>query len=313
MSGSVDIFSDKRRDIFIAGGGRAVPSYFGASPPAANLGKVDSKGIEVELRLNKQINNLHLWSNLSYTHASDKILVKDDGELLPSYRKQAGYPIDQPRNYVDVGYINNWDELYGSTPHDQSDNQRKPGDYIILDYNGDGNISNNDNIPYSFSAHPQNTYNATLGADYKGWSLMVQFYGVNNVTRWINFSSLGGSRNTVYHEGSYWSPSNMNPDVPLPRWFSVASNYSQGTRFVFDGSYLRLKNLEIAYTFDKSRWLKTTGLKSLKLFVNGDNLWFYSKMPDDREANFTGANALSPSQGAYPTVKRVNFGLRVSL
>jgi hypothetical protein len=312
-SGSVDFFKDQRCDVFLAGSNRAVPSYFGASAPAANLGKVDSHGVEVELRLNKKIRDLHLWSNISYTHATDKILVKDDGELLPDYRKAAGYPIDQPRNYVDVGYINNWDELYGSTAHDQMDNQRKPGDYIILDFDADGIISNNDNIPYSYSPNPQNTFNTTVGADYKGWSCFLQFYGVTNVTRDIPYSSLGGQRNTVFNEGSYWSKDNFTPDVPLPRWFSVASPYSTGTRFRYDASYVRLKNVEIAYTFDNQKWLKSMGMKSLRLYLNGDNLWLYTKMPDDRESNFTAPNSPYPSQGAYPTLRRVIFVLKISL
>ena len=312
VTGSVDVFRDKRRDIFLRGTDRAVPSYFGAAPPAANLGSVNTQGMEIDVRLNKQIRDLHLYADLAYTHAQDKVLVRDDAELLADYRKQAGFPIDQPRYYVNVGYINNWDEVYGSTAHDQMDNQRKPGDYVILDYDADGIISNKDNIPYGYSPNPQNTYNATVGADYKGWSAFVQFYGVTNVSRWIPYSSLGGQRNTVFDEGSYWSPTNQNPDVPLPRWFSVASPYSIGTRYLYDASYLRLKNVEIAYTFTDRRWLRTVRMKSLRLFLNADNLWLYTKMPDDRESNYSSIGAAA-SQGAYPTVKRINFGLRISL
>jgi hypothetical protein len=66
-----------------------------------------------------------------------------------------------------------------------------------------------------------------------------------------------------------------------------------------------LKTAEIAYTFD-SQWIRQAGLASLKLFLNGNNLLFWSELPDDREVAWTGGSA---SGGAYPTVKRLNFGV----
>lgn len=186
-----------------------------------------------------------------------------------------------------------------------------PGNYIILDYDADGIISTFDNVPYGFSGTPQNTINATLGVDYKGWSAFVQFYGVTNVTRQVVFSSLGGTRNTVFDEGSYWSKTDPNADVPLPRWSTVASTYTPGTRYMYDGSYIRLKNAEIGYTFSSEKWVKSLGLSSLKFYLNGNNIWLWTRMPDDRESNFAGTGWAS--QGAYPTVKRFNIGIKVIL
>jgi len=310
--GTIDFFKDKRRDILIDGGERAIPSYYGTTAPTANLGRVTTQGIELELRLNKQVNSdLRLWGNLVYTHAEDKILDKDDPELLPYYQKAAGKSNNQAYSYVSNGYYNNWDELYGSTAHDALDNARVPGNYIILDYDADGVISTFDNVPYGYSGTPQNTFNATIGADYKGWSAFLQFYGVTNVTRQVVFTSLGGSRNTVFDEGSYWSIDNMNADVPIPRWSTMPSDYTPGSRYMYDGSYVRLKNAELAYTFSKEKWLKTIGVGSMKLYFNGNNLWLWTRMPDDRESNFAGTGWAS--QGAYPTVKRFNIGLKVTL
>ena len=75
-----------------------------------------------------------------------------------------------------------------------------------------------------------------------------------------------------------------------------------------DGSYIRLKNAEIAYTFTDG-WVRKLGVKNLKIYLNGNNLWVWSKMPDDRESNFAG----SGNQGAYPTVKRFNLGVKFTL
>lgn len=307
ISGSFDYFKEKRSNILITGGNRAVPGYFGASAPVANLGKVDGEGFELDLRWNKQLNrDWRLWGNTSLTHAVSKVKEADDPQLKPEYQKKANKAIDQTYTYLDHGYYNSWDELYGSTAHDEYDDGRKPGNYIILDYDADGIISVNDNIPYGYTGIPQNTMNLQVGCDYKGWSFFVQFYGVNNVNRSVGLTSLGGTRNTAFYEGTYWSPDNQNADVPLPRWLNQTSKYTDGTRFMFDGSYVRLKYAELSYTFSKEKWLKASGLSSLKLFVNGNNLFLWTDMPDDRESNTGGWSA-------YPTQRRFNLGFKITL
>ncbi len=312
IGGTFEYFQDHRTDILLEGGARAIPSYFGATAPASNLGEVKAKGYEFEVRLNKQFNNgLRLWGNFNFTHAEDKIIRRDDPALKPDYQKFEGKANDQPNAYINYGYYNNYDELYGSTPHDGLDDARMPGNYIILDYDADGVISTFDNVPYGFSGTPQNTYSNMIGFEYKGLGGFVQFYGVNNVTRQVVFNSLGGTRNTVFKQGSYWSKDNQNGDVPLPRWNTIPSDYTPGARFMYDGSYIRLKNVELSYTFTTQPWVKSLGIDNLKLYVNGNNLWLWTKMPDDRESNFAGTGWAS--QGAYPTVKRVNIGLRVTM
>jgi len=308
LAGTVEIFHDKRSDILVNGADRSVPPYYGTTAPTANLGKVRTDGYELELRINKKLSSgLHLWANFNMTHAKNKILVKDDPELYPAYQKQAGYSIDQNRTFVNAGYVNNYDQVFGSVQHDKSDAAKLPGDYYIIDFNGDGVIDSKDQIPAGYSSNPENTYNATVGFEWKGFSAFVQFYGVNNVTRVVQLTSFGSKMNTVYDMGSWWSKDNMSADVTVPRWGSSTS-YNDGTQYMYDGSYIRLKNAEIAYTFDGG-WIKKMGLKNLKIFINGNNLWVWSRMPDDRESNFAGAGG----QGAYPTMKRFNLGLKLTL
>lgn len=308
FAGTVEYFRDNRVDILINGGDRAVPSYFGTTPPTANLGKVRTDGYEIQLRINKVLpNQMRLWSDLSMTHAKNVILERDDPALYEDYRKQAGYSIGQTRAYVDGGYLNTYDQLYGSTEHDTNDPYKVPGDYNIIDFNADGVIDSKDQIPWGYSGSPQNTYNATLGMEWKGFSAFVQFYGVNNVTRNVPLTSFGSQLNTVYDMGTWWSEDNVNADVTVPRWLSRPS-YNQGTQYLYDGSYVRLKNAEIAYTINGG-WINNIGFKNLKIFINGNNLWVWSRMPDDRESNFAG----SGGQGAYPTLKRYNLGIRFTL
>jgi len=312
ISGKLDFFRDKRTDILIAGSNRAIPSYFGVDAPVANLGEVENKGYELELAIDKKLtSNFRLWGNLNYTSSRDKVLNADDAELLPQYQKRAGKQINQTYSYVGAGYYNTWDELYASTITDNGDAQKLPGNYHIIDYNADGIIDSKDNIPFAYPSVPQHTFNATLGFDWKGFSAFVQVYGVNNVTRQVVFNSLAGQNHLVYDEGSYWSKDNINADVPMPRWLSTPSSYNPGNRYMFDGSYIRLKNAEIAYTFNKNTsFIKRIGLESLRVFMNGNNLLVWTKMPDDRESNFAGTGWAS--QGAYPTVKRFNLGTNIT-
>ncbi len=310
VAGSLEFFSEKRSDIMIAGSSRSVPFYFGASAPYVNKGRTKTTGYELEVRLKYDFaNGIHAYANMNMTHAKNVVTEHDDPVMLPSYQKNVGYSIGQAKSYLDNGTAQSWDDVIAMTPHNTNDNQKLPGQYIITDFNGDGVIDTNDSAPYGYTGTPQNTYNATIGIDYKGFSIYAQFYGVTNVSRYVAFNSLPKSfLHTVFKEGDYWSPS--TPDgIPSLRVNSTPSYY-EGTRFLYDGSFCRLKNLEVAYTWNGG-WIKSLGLSMLKVYVNGNNLFLWTDMPDDRESNFAGTGLAS--QGAYPTMKRINFGFKLEL
>jgi TonB-linked SusC/RagA family outer membrane protein len=312
VSGSVDIFRDKREDILISGADRAIPSYFGQQAPVANLGEVENQGFEVSLNLNQRFDNgLGIWTEFSVTHAENKIIERDDPELTPAYQKQAGYAVGQARTHIDNGFFDSWDDVYASTPFNTNDASKLPGGRYVIDYNSDGVIDDQDSVPYGYSGTPQNTFNTTVGFDWRGLSGYAQFYGVNNVNRWTNFGSLGGNELAYAVDGGYWSMDNLDANTQMPRWNTSVSGYSRGSRWMYDGSFLRLKTAQIGYTFDaNTRVANVLGVSSLNFYLNGHNLLLWTDMPDDRESNFAGGGV--PSQGAYPTVKRFNLGVNVN-
>ena len=310
FAGSFDWFRDDRYDIFISGNNRSLPSYYGAwINPDINKGKIKNSGFELELRFNKVLNNgMRFWANTNYTYAHNKIIEKDDAELIPSYRKAEGYSQGQYHSFIDNGFINTYDELYSSPAREKDDNQVLIGDHYIVDFNGDGIVDEtNDQVPYGYTENPEHTYNATIGWEWKGFSCFAQLYGVTGVTRDVGLPSFTDKLLTAFDNGTWWNAVDGNGEVVVPR-FTTQVSYNDGTQYLYDGSYFRLKNVEVAYTWTKG-WIKRLGFTSLKLYLNGNNLFLITKMPDDRESNY----GWSGSRGAYPTVRRYNLGFKLYL
>ena len=299
-----DYYTEHRYEMMV---GLPVPPYLGGNAPQSNLGKVNSNGHELTLKVNKRTAyGLEYWSMISFTHTENKVITRADRPLTPEYKKNAGYAIGQPRTQITNGFYNNWDEVFASTPQGVNDQNKIPGFYNILDFNADGIIDDLDAAPYGYSNIPQNTYNLTLGASYKGFSASLQFYGVSNVSRTVALENfpINYALNTVFdHALDYWSKDNPNASSYLPRWKTPNSEFI-GNYNMYDASYIRLKTAEIAYSF-RPKVLERIHMSELRLFVNGNNLWLWSRMPDDREAG-------SPADRAYPVMKRYNFGVNLT-
>lgn len=313
ISVNLDYFNEYRSNILVSDR-RDTPSYFGATAPAANIGEVKAKGYEIEVKFNHKFRDVYLWSNFSMTHTKNKIIKRDDPQLYPQYRKSAGYSIGQSRSMLSKGFYNNWDEVFASTPTETNDLMKMPGYYYIVDFDGDGLITTNgDTAPIGYPNVPLNTYNFTVGAEYKNFSLMLQFFGVNNVSLQLTQQNFPEFQNVLFdHALNFWSKENPNATSYLPRWKTWEQReqwgYYIGDYFMHDGSYLRLKTAELAYKFDK-KLLSYMGISALRMFVNGNNLLFWSKLPDDRESYTRGGGA---GEGTYPTPRRINFGLEVT-
>ena len=310
FAGSFDWFRDDRKDIFVSGGNRSVPSYYGArTVPDINKGEMKNAGFEFEIRFNKVLKNgMRFWANCNYTYAHNEIKLKDDPALLPAYRRAQGYSQGQYHSFIDNGYIKTYDELYSTPAREKDDTQVMIGDHYIVDFNADGVVDETyDQAPIGYTGNPEHTYNATIGWEWKGFSWFAQFYGVTGVTRDVGITSFNNKLLTVYDNGDWWSPTTGNGEVVVPR-FTTQVAYNDGTQYLYDGSYFRLKNVEVAYTWTKG-WIKKLGFSSLKIYLNGNNLFMITKMPDDREGN----GSFSGGGGAYPTVRRFNLGVKLNI
>ena len=303
-----DYFEDNRSDIFIEGKDRSIPDWFGStSAPGANLGEVKTNGYEIVIGLKHNFSkNTKVWGDLSYTHSEDKIISRDDPYMRPAYMKQEGYSIDQTRTAIPGSMLQNWDDIYMSTPLSIGDDKKRMGYYDVIDFNGDGSVNGNDNVPWGYPNRPQNTWNITLGSSYKGFSLVAQIYAQTNSTRNYTLDSFSQQVGNLYFKenGNYWSKENPNGEKTLAPWRVLTGN-TEPLRSVYDASMVRLKMVELAYRFSTES-CKKMGLAGLKVFVNGNNLYLWTKMADDREYG-------SGNRGTYPTLKRFNFGFNLDL
>ncbi len=308
ISITYDYFTENRTDILIGGSDRTVPPFFGATPPSANLGAIYSNGHELEVRLEKRFEDgFHLWGSSALTHTQNKILKRDDPPLTPSYLKAEGYAIGQVRTQQTAGFMNNWDDVYASTPFTANDLQKQPGYYNLLDFEPDGIMKSEDAAPYGYSAVPQNTYDFSVGADYKGFSFMVEFYGATNSSQERRLYTWYKNTELYFDQyADYWSKDNENASYPLTPW--KATGIPSGQTYIIDASYLRLKNVNIGYTF-QNQWVKKAGMSGLRIYLNGNNLKFWSKLPDDRESVDVGGISI---RGTYPTVKRFTLGVNLT-
>lgn len=308
ITADLDYFVDNRRDIFMKGTDRSVPEWFGSTkPPGGNIGKVDTKGYEIVLGFKHSFTkNFKVWSDFAYTKSRDIIIDKDDPFLTPSYLKQAGYAIDQTRTGIPTGMMQNWDDVYMSTPLTGGNDKKRLGYYDVMDFNGDGNFNGSyDNVPWGYPNRPENTLNTTLGTSYNGLSFIVQFYAQSNTIRDYRLDSFSQQTNLYFKDnGDYWSKENPTGVKTLSPW-RVGTANSEPMRHLIDGSLVRLKMVELAYRFS-GQACKKMGVSGLKLFVNGNNLYVWTKMADDRE--FGGGN-----RGTYPTLKRFNLGFNLDL
>jgi TonB-linked SusC/RagA family outer membrane protein len=315
ISVNFELFWEDRYDMFIRQKDRLNNVLFGRELPAANIGELEAHGWEGTVKFTKTfMNGMSFRANLSISKAVNKIIYREDPELRPDYMKQAGYPLGQVRSVLNQGIIQNWDEVY--TGVNNLDNTfRLPGDFRQVDYNADGVVDNYDVVPYGYTPFPEYNYSGIFNFGYKGLGVMVQLYGIFNVTSNAAYGGVGNAFTNNFslvseiHMNDSWSPEmGRTTDADYPALRYNTTNYSMGNYWMQDFSNLKLQNAQVYYMF-KGQSLKHIGISQLKVYVNGNNLYTWSKLPYD----FDKQPPLQQFSYAlsYPRVRSFNFGVNV--
>ncbi|MCF7561570.1 TonB-dependent receptor [Sabulilitoribacter multivorans] len=309
LTGEFDYFAEDRGNIVVLGNDLSVPNFYGATPPALNIGEVEVRGFEIVLGANYTFDNdINIFGDFNYTEAIDKTIARDDPLFRPAYQQFAGYPIGQGRTAIPAGILTNWDDVYMSTPTNANQSSTRVGYYDVVDFDGDGIYNPNfDNAPFGYPEQPQRNWSATLGARYKGFSISAQLYGTQNASRRFSNNTFTQTTPLIFTQDlDYWTVDTPNNIDTQPSW--QANGATNPRDSWLDGSLTRLKAVSLSYDIPKKTCEKL-GLKKLQVFANGNNLFLWSDLPDDREFN-TSSDA--QSRGDYPTLKRFNFGFNMN-
>lgn len=317
---TVELFNEKRDNILA--NRQTISSIIGVAIPPQNLGKMENRGYELNVTLNDRLGDFNYQVNANYSFARNKILYQDEVSPIFDYQARTGQRFGQIFGLINQGFFNTWEEANDPKRpvYQWNNNKIQPGDIKYLDYNGDGKVDNFDAVPIGFSQVPEVTYGFSVIGSYKGFSLSALLQGVSNVSlpytrRFTQAFFDAVPAGAVDYLLESWTEERYKAGLPIkfPR-FSLgtnglaASNYQTSTFFTADASYLRLKNVELGYTFS-NQVIKRIGLNSARLFVNANNLYTWSKV-------YPGVDPESPptvtNTEPYPLVRTINMGVNIN-
>ena len=329
---TADFFIKDTKDLLLA---QSLAHVTGFDSQMQNIGKIQNKGIELSFNsTNIQTRNFTWQTNFNISFIKNTLKGLASG--VESMYARSGFD----SNFTAYDYIATvgqslgliygyeFDGIYQSsdfytTPDNQlilkegiTNNARygtvKPGVVKYKDQDGDGIITTNDRTVIG-NAMPKWYGGITNTFNYKGidFSFMFQFnYGndIYNATRLYATQSRSGRRNMLAEVADRWSPTNASNKVPSQDGYIVNDVYS---RFIEDGSFLRLKNITLGYTLPH-KWTRKFHASKLRIYATGQNLFCISGYSGyDPEVNRASSNPMTPGLdwGAYPKSRVFTFGI----
>jgi TonB-linked SusC/RagA family outer membrane protein len=301
-----DLFYHKRTNMLI-NRNASLPQSSGITLPRENLGEMSNRGVEGLVTWTDKAAGGALQYNaaLNLTYAKNKIDFWDETPGIPDYQRSTGRPVGSELFYVADGVFNTEEEL-NSYPHWAG---ARVGDIKFVNIDGNDVINADDRIRIDKVKEPTFIFGVTLGASWKNFDIMALIQGATGGHTYIWRERAGESGN--FYKWTYdhrWTEE--NPMIEHPRTYSREDEYwaSEGDRkntyFLWNTDYVRLKNLEIGYTFNFPA-IRRASIQNLRLYVQGSNLFTLDKVKvQDPEQNNTGKD--------YPQRRITNVGVSVT-
>lgn len=290
-----------------------IPSTMGlAADVRANVGKAKSEAFEASVDYNKGFSSGY-WLGLraNFTYATNRYLVYEEPEFPKGeeYRSVIGNPLSQGYGLIAERLFIDEEDIRNSPL--QTYGEYMPGDIKYRDINRDGRITDADRVPLGFPTSPELTVGFGFSMGYKGLDFSSFFSGLGRRSFWINYNAtspfIGDQRAFLKaYADDHWSADNKNLYALWPRLSSAVNNNNaqQSTWFMRDGSFLRLKQVELGYTLPE-HWLSKLKIAKLRVYALGNNLLTFSKFKLwDVEL---GGNAFN-----YPIQRVYNFGINLT-
>jgi TonB-linked SusC/RagA family outer membrane protein len=334
LTATFDVFRRNTMDMLMF---QALPAHagYGYTSPVTNIGSMKTNGLDFTVGYAENKGDFTYGLSINGTRAISKIGVLANGQPLysgntpifgrPSKTEEGGY-VGAFYGYKNTGIFQNQGEIdsYKSAGGTLIQPNAKPGDFRFADLNNDGVIDAKDQ-DYIGNPTPAMTFGVNLNLGYKGFDLQAALVGslgndiVNASKGWwysgsYNYNKVAGLENTAWHgEGT----SNTVPRI------TANDNNQNLTRFnnfyVENGSYARVRNLQLGYTFNK-QLSSALHMASLRLYVSGQNLFTFTKYTGaDPEIGYgrsytDGASALNRGidLGNYPTNRTYLVGANIA-
>ncbi|MDB5286793.1 MAG: TonB-dependent receptor [Mucilaginibacter sp.] len=321
---SLDYFNKVTRDILLP---PIVPGTFGAGLPYYNAGEVQNRGWEVNINYRLKTGAFNHSFAFNVGDTKNKVLKLEGGDQLNSYDEmqlinKVGLPIGSYVGLVRDGYFQNLDDI-NNGPKPAGLNVQ-PGDNRYVDINKDGIIDDNDKFVLG-NGFPRLTFGFTYNMNFKQFDFNLFLQGVGKRSMFVRGEQVepfhvNYSQVIYQHQLDYWTP--QNPDARFPRLAASGSqsnenNFRRGSdMYLFDGSYLRVKNVQIGYTLP-SGVAKTIGMRKVRAYFTGQNVLTFSGMKFlDPESTELGGNVTAGganSGRSYPLPIYYGFGIDITL
>lgn len=324
LSINADIFHEQRKNILMER--RSVQSILGAAPPPGNVGETVNKGYEIEIGHRNNITpKLSYWLKGSVSYAKNKIINYDEpGGVLP-WQRYAGQSIGQFRGLVADGFF------YDQQQIDDYVNDKgmhitydfgtpQPGDYKYKDINNDGRINEYDYVAIGHTSVPEYNFSFQAGLNAYGFDFSMLWQGATKVSLSMGNSLmrefLNNGRVQEHHFGrwAYYTNPITGEEIDTratatyPRLTTTGNSpsWQLNSQSLYNGEYLKLRNVEIGYTFPKE-WSKKVYISDIRVFASGNNLLIFSHVNNIDPEGFGSKRSYN-----YPQTASYNFGLNIT-
>ncbi|SMO44055.1 TonB-linked outer membrane protein, SusC/RagA family [Saccharicrinis carchari] len=299
-----------------------IPSYVGKGAPIANAGDMENQGVELEITFKNSIGDLNysITGQASYikntlinmgNDSGENIYESSDASGVGSFVKGTnGMVFPYFYGYKTAGILQNQSEadsynsMYGQNA--------KPGDVRFVDYNNDDVIDDLDRTMIG-KGMPDVTYGITIGADYKNFDLNVFFQGStgNDI---FDISQRGdiAAMNRPSWVLDRWTGEGTSTKIPRMTSANPNSNWRSSDLYIKDGSYMRLKNIQLGYTLPQHLVSKDM-FQNIRLYVSAENLLTFTKYDGfEPEIASGGYTTIGVDKGIYPQSRTISIGANIT-
>lgn len=307
-----DFYKKKTKDILLA---LEIPKFIGYDNPFVNTGNMETTGYDIELGWRDQVGDFSYSVSANLSDFVSKMGDLGGTEFLGEKVKMKGSEFNEWYGYLSDGLFLTQEDVDNSP---KLNNNVKVGDIKYKDISGpdgvpDGKISSEYDRVCLGGSLPRYTFGVNFAASYKGFDLAMMFQGVGSQNVRINSNMIEGLRNNwcgfpSILEGNYWSVNNTdaeNAKAIYPRLTrnNIDSNMAMSDFWMFNGRYLRMKNLTLGYTLP-SVLTKKISMESVRFYVSGNDLFCLSKYPHGWDPEV--------STNGYPITTSVLLGVSVN-